>query len=63
MAGWQKRFEKLGLHPQASQRAEYLTCEVTGPQSRRLHGYLLSAPEALFQKCLRTIHTCASPRP
>ncbi|MDD3610736.1 MAG: DNA-binding domain-containing protein, partial [Halothiobacillaceae bacterium] len=45
----QKRFEKLGLHRKQDSGLNIWTCEVTGPRkSRRLHGYLLAAPSALF---------------
>ena len=54
LEGWQwvqKRFEKLSLHRKQASGLNIWTCEVTGPRkSRRLHGYLLSAPEALFQE-------------
>ena len=42
---------KLGLHRKQASGLNIWTCEVTGPRkSRRLHGYLLSAPEALFRE-------------
>ncbi|MBS0450106.1 MAG: TraI domain-containing protein [Proteobacteria bacterium] len=45
----QKRFEKLGRHRKQASGLNIWTCEVTGPRkSRRLHGYLLSQPDALF---------------
>lgn len=45
----QKRFEKLGLHRKQDDGLNIWTCEVTGPRkSRRLHGYLLKAPDKLF---------------
>ncbi|HFN4791830.1 TPA: MobH family relaxase [Pseudomonas aeruginosa] len=45
----QRRFEKLGLHRKQGSGLNIWTCEVTGPRkSRRLHGYLLAAPSALF---------------
>lgn len=45
----QKRFEKLGGHRKQASGLNIWTCEVTGPRkSRRLHGYLLSQPHALF---------------
>jgi integrating conjugative element relaxase (TIGR03760 family) len=45
----QKRFEKLGLHRKQDSGLNIWTCEVTGPRkSRRLHGYLLAEPSALF---------------
>ncbi|MCA8917208.1 MAG: helicase/relaxase domain-containing protein, partial [Planctomycetes bacterium] len=54
LEGWQwaqKRFEKLGLHRKQVGGLNIWTCEVTGPRkSRRLHGYLLTSPEALFQE-------------
>ena len=47
----QKRFEKLGLHRKQASGLNIWTCEVTGPRkSRRLHGYLLANPEALFHE-------------
>jgi len=46
----QKRFEKLNLHRKQASGLNIWTCEVTGPRkSRRLHGYLLANPGALFQ--------------
>lgn len=52
--GWQwvqKRFEKLGQHRKQPSGLNIWTCEVTGPRkSRRLHGYLLASPDALFQE-------------
>ena len=43
--------EKLGLHRKQTGGLNIWTCEVTGPRkSRRLHGYLLTSPEALFQE-------------
>ncbi len=54
LEGWQwvqKRFEKLGLHRKQAGGLNIWTCEVTGPRkSRRLHGYLLTSPDALFQE-------------
>ncbi|MGR4868186.1 MobH family relaxase [Variovorax sp. LARHSF232] len=45
----QKRFEKLGAHRKQASGLNIWTCDVTGPRkSRRLHGYLLVRPEALF---------------
>lgn len=45
----QKRFEKLGAHRKQGSGVNIWTCDVTGPRkSRRLHGYLLPRPEALF---------------
>ena len=45
----QKRFEKLGAHRKQASGLNIWTCDVTGPRkSRRLHGYLLARPEALF---------------
>src|SRR3546814_17928110 len=53
LEGWQwvqKRFEKLGQHRKQPSGLNIWTCEVTGPRkSRRLHGYLLARPDALFQ--------------
>ena len=50
--GWQwvqKRFEKLGHHRKQASGLNIWTCEVTGPRkSRRLHGYLLAEPNAVF---------------
>jgi len=50
--GWQwlqKRFEKLGLHRKQPNGLNIWTCEVTGPRkSRRLHGYLLTYGDMLF---------------
>jgi len=50
--GWQwvqKRFEKLGLHRKQANGLNIWTCEVKGPRkSRRVHGYLLLSPKALF---------------
>lgn len=52
--GWQwvqKRFEKLGLHRKQASGLNIWTCDVTGPRkSRRLYGYLLTNPDALFQE-------------
>ncbi|WP_373801202.1 MobH family relaxase [Delftia acidovorans] len=54
LEGWQwvqKRFEKLGQHRKHPSGLNIWTCEVTGPRkSRRLHGYLLVSPDALFQE-------------
>ena len=45
----QKRFERLQLHRKQPSGLNIWTCDVTGPRkSRRLHGYLLARPEALF---------------
>jgi len=45
----QKRFEKLGLHRKQPNGLNIWTCEVTGPRkSRRLHGYLLTHGDTLF---------------
>jgi integrating conjugative element relaxase (TIGR03760 family) len=45
----QKRFEKLAAHRKQASGLNIWTCDVTGPRkSRRLHGYLLAKPEALF---------------
>lgn len=42
---------EAGTAPQAAERLNIWTCEVTGPRkSRRLHGYLLVSPDALFQE-------------
>ncbi|WP_437609989.1 MobH family relaxase [Erwinia sp. V71] len=52
IADWQwvqKRFERLGLHRKQDSGLNIWTCEVTGPRkSRRLHGYLLEDPKAIF---------------
>ncbi|AVR87227.1 TraI-like nickase/helicase [Thauera aromatica K172] len=54
LEGWQwvqKGFEKLGLHRKQASGLNIWTCEVTGPRkSRRLHGYLLTDPQTLFQE-------------
>ena len=54
LEGWQwvqKRFEKLGQHRKQPSGLNIWTCEVMGPRkSRRLHGYLLASPDALFQE-------------
>ncbi len=54
LEGWQwvqKRFEKLGQHRKQVGGLNIWTCEVTGPRkSRRLHGYLLTDPTALFSE-------------
>ncbi len=45
----QKRFEKRGAHRKQASGLNIWTCDVTGPRkSRRLHGYLLAQPDALF---------------
>lgn len=45
----QRRFEKLQLHRKQDSGLNNWTCEVKGPRkTRRLHGYLLIAPETLF---------------
>lgn len=45
----QKRFEKLAAHRKQASGLNIWTCDVAGPRkSRRLHGYLLAKPEALF---------------
>ena len=45
----QRRFEKLAAHRKHASGLNIWTCEVTGPRkSRRVHGYLLARPEALF---------------
>jgi len=47
----QKRFERLGVHRKQSNGLNIWTCEVTGPRkSRRLHGYLLTSANALFEE-------------
>ncbi|KXU38314.1 relaxase [Ventosimonas gracilis] len=47
----QKRFEKLGLHRKQPNGLNIWICEVTGPRkSRRLHGYLLTSADALFDE-------------
>ena len=47
----QKGFERLGRHRKQASGLNIWTCEVTGPRkSRRLHGYLLADPGALFQE-------------
>ncbi len=52
VADWQwvqKRFEKLQLHRKQPSGLNIWTCDVTGPRkTRRVHGYLLSAPKELF---------------
>lgn len=52
VADWQwvqKRFEKLQLHRKQPCGLNIWTCEVAGPRkSRRLHGYLLGAPQVIF---------------
>lgn len=52
IADWQwiqKRFEKLQLHRKQDNGLNIWTCEVMGPRkSRRLHGYLLRAPDCLL---------------
>ena len=46
--------EKLGQHRKQPSGLNIWTCEVTGPRkSRRLHGYLLASPEALFRDAAR----------
>jgi len=54
LADWQwvqKRFERLQLHRKQPNGLNIWTCEVTGPRkSRRLHGYLLTTPEVLFEE-------------
>lgn len=45
----QKRFERLQHHRKHPNGLNIWTCEVTGPRkSKRLHGYLLSDPYAIF---------------
>ncbi len=47
----QKKFEKLGLHRKQASGLNIWNCEVTGPRkSRRLHGYLLTSADSLFQE-------------
>lgn len=47
----QKRFERLQLHRKQPNGLNIWTCEVTGPRkSRRLHGYLLSQPQSIFDE-------------
>lgn len=47
----QKRFERLQLHHKQPNGLNIWTCEVTGPRkSRRLHGYLLSQPQLIFDE-------------
>jgi integrating conjugative element relaxase (TIGR03760 family) len=47
----QKRFEKLQVHHKQSNGLNIWTCEITGPRkSRRLHGYLLSAPTTVMNE-------------
>ncbi|EOZ3447805.1 MAG: MobH family relaxase [Pigmentiphaga sp.] len=47
----QKRFERLQLHRKQPNGLNIWTCEVTGPRkSRRLHGYLLSQPQLIFDE-------------
>ncbi|ACO78695.1 hypothetical protein AvCA_25110 [Azotobacter vinelandii CA] len=47
----QRRFERLQLHRKQDSGLDIWTCEVTGPRkSRRLHGYLLQAPQVLFEE-------------
>ncbi|QDF96903.1 relaxase [Azoarcus sp. DD4] len=54
LADWQwvqKRFERLQLHHKQPNGLNIWTCEVTGPRkSRRLHGYLLNSPGAIFEE-------------
>ncbi|MGE0082587.1 MAG: MobH family relaxase [Thiohalomonadaceae bacterium] len=54
LADWQwvqKHFERLQLHRKQPNGLNIWTCEVTGPRkSRRLHGYLLTTPEVLFEE-------------
>ena len=56
LSAWQwtqKRFEKLGLHRKQASGLNIWTCEVKGPRkSRRVHGYLLSDMQALFDEAL-----------
>jgi len=47
----QKRFEKLSIHRKQSNGLNIWTCEATGTRkSRRLHGYLLTSANALFEE-------------
>lgn len=49
----QKRFERLQLHRKQPSGLNIWTCEVTGPRkSRKLHGYLLLEPRAIFSDTL-----------
>ncbi|EPL2634471.1 MobH family relaxase [Pseudomonas aeruginosa] len=49
----QKRFERLQLHRKQANGLNIWTCEVTGPRkSRKLHGYLLIEPRAIFSDTL-----------
>lgn len=49
----QKRFEKLGLHRKQTNGLNIWTCEVKGPRkTRRVHGYLLTDMQALFDEAL-----------
>jgi len=46
----QKRFEKLAIHRKHPSGLNIWTCAVTDPRkSRRLHGYLLSNADTLFE--------------
>lgn len=47
----QKRFERLQLHRKQPNGLNIWTCEVIGPRkSRRLHGYLMSQPQSIFDE-------------
>ncbi len=47
----QKRFERLQLHRKQPNGLNIWTCEVKGPRkSRRLHGYLLTRPQLIFDE-------------
>jgi hypothetical protein len=54
LADWQwvqRRFEKLGVHRKQPKGLNIWTCEVARPRkSRRVHGYLLENPKALFSE-------------
>ncbi len=56
LSAWQwtqKRFEKLGLHRKQTNGLNIWTCEVKGPRkSRRVHGYLLSDMQTLFDEVM-----------
>jgi integrating conjugative element relaxase (TIGR03760 family) len=45
----QKEFERMRLHKKQRDGRNIWTCEVVGPRRRRrLHGYVLAAPETIF---------------
>jgi len=49
----QKEFERTRLHKKQRDGRNIWTCEVAGPRRRRrLHGYLLTEPRALFENVL-----------